>query len=32
MHALVAAALQQRILVMILTVTLMVGGLFAYRT
>ncbi|MEI6202362.1 MAG: CusA/CzcA family heavy metal efflux RND transporter [Enhydrobacter sp.] len=32
MHAIVAAALKQRILVIILGVTLMVGGLFAYRT
>src|SRR5256885_3860582 len=32
MHALVAAALKQRILVVILAVTMMVGGLFAYRT
>ena len=32
MHAIVAAALKQRILVVILGVTLMVGGLFAYKT
>src|SRR5471032_850528 len=32
MHAIVAAALKQRILVIILGVTLMVGGLFAYKT
>jgi heavy metal efflux system protein len=32
MHLLVAAALKQRILVIILAVTLMIGGLFAYRT
>ncbi|MBN9087827.1 MAG: efflux RND transporter permease subunit [Reyranella sp.] len=32
MHALVATALKQRILVVILAVTLMVGGLFAYNT
>src|SRR3954452_12973377 len=32
MHALVAAALKQRILVVILAATLMVGGLFAYST
>src|SRR3984893_4879445 len=32
MHAVVAAALKQRVLVIILAVTLMVGGLFAYRT
>src|SRR6478752_4272384 len=32
MHAIVAAALKQRILVIILAVTLMVGGLFAYKT
>ncbi|TMJ25376.1 MAG: efflux RND transporter permease subunit, partial [Alphaproteobacteria bacterium] len=32
MHALVAAALKQRILVVILAATLMVGGLFAYKT
>ena len=31
MHAIVAAALKQRILVIILAATLMVGGLFAYR-
>src|SRR5215471_17484199 len=31
MHAIVAAALKQRILVIILALTLMVGGLFAYR-
>src|SRR5260221_10602740 len=31
MHAIVAAALKQRILVIILGVTLMVGGLFAYK-
>ena len=31
MHAIVAAALKQRILVIILGLTLMVGGLFAYR-
>jgi cobalt-zinc-cadmium resistance protein CzcA len=32
MHAIVAAALKQRILVIILAVTMMVGGLFAYQT
>ena len=32
MHAIVAAALKQRILVIILGVVLMVGGLFAYKT
>ena len=32
MHAIVAAALKQRILVIILAITMMVGGLFAYRT
>jgi cobalt-zinc-cadmium resistance protein CzcA len=32
MHAIVAAALKQRILVIILGAVLMVGGLFAYRT
>src|SRR5258707_6376307 len=32
MHAIVAAALKQRILVIILALTVMVGGLFAYRT
>ncbi len=32
MHAIVAAALKQRILVIILAATLMVGGLFAYKT
>src|SRR6202047_2783833 len=32
MHAIVAAALKQRILVIILGATLMIGGLFAYRT
>jgi cobalt-zinc-cadmium resistance protein CzcA len=32
MHALVAAALKQRVLVIILGITLMVAGLFAYRT
>ncbi len=32
MHAIVAAALKQRILVIILGVTMMVGGVFAYRT
>ena len=32
MHAIVAAALKQRVLVIILGVTMMVGGLFAYRT
>jgi heavy metal efflux system protein len=32
MQAIVAAALKQRILVVILAVTLMVGGLFAYKT
>jgi cobalt-zinc-cadmium resistance protein CzcA len=32
MHAIVAAALKQRILVIILGATLMVGGLFAYKT
>ncbi len=32
MHAIVAAALKQRILVVILAATLMVGGLFAYKT
>jgi cobalt-zinc-cadmium resistance protein CzcA len=32
MHAVVAAALKQRVLVIILAATLMVGGLFAYRT
>src|SRR6185312_5914493 len=32
MHAIVATALKQRILVIILGVVLMVGGLFAYRT
>src|SRR5690242_3540962 len=32
MHAIVAGALKQRILVIILAVTLMVGGLFAYKT
>ena len=32
MHAIVAAALKQRILVIILAVTLMIGGLFAYKT
>src|SRR5512132_124586 len=32
MHALVAVALKQRILVIILAVTLMIGGLFAYKT
>jgi len=31
MHAIVAAALKQRILVIILALTLMAGGLFAYR-
>ncbi len=31
MHAIVAAALKQRILVIILGLTLMVGGLFAYK-
>jgi cobalt-zinc-cadmium resistance protein CzcA len=31
MHAIVAAALKQRILVIILALTMMVGGLFAYR-
>ena len=31
MHAIVATALKQRILVIILALTLMVGGLFAYR-
>src|SRR5437588_1141216 len=32
MHALVAAALKQRVLVLILGITLMVAALFAYRT
>jgi len=32
MHAIVAAALKQRILVIILASVMMVGGLFAYRT
>ena len=32
MHAIVGAALKQRILVIILAATLMVGGLFAYKT
>src|SRR5882757_6487208 len=32
MHAIVAAALKQRVLVIILGITLMVAGLFAYRT
>ena len=32
MHAIVAAALKQRILVIILAAGMMVGGLFAYRT
>src|SRR5476649_2803841 len=32
MNAIIAAALKQRILVIILGVTLMVGGLFAYKT
>ena len=32
MHAIVAAALKQRVLVIILAATMMVGGLFAYRT
>ena len=32
MHAIVAAALKQRVLVIILGVTMMVGGLFAYKT
>ncbi|CAN5522274.1 CusA/CzcA family heavy metal efflux RND transporter [soil metagenome] len=32
MHAIVAAALLQRILVIILATTMMIGGLFAYRT
>ena len=32
MHAIVAAALKQRVLVIILAATLMVGGLFAYKT
>src|SRR6478736_1920945 len=32
MHAIVAGALKQRILVIILAATLMVGGLFAYKT
>jgi cobalt-zinc-cadmium resistance protein CzcA len=32
MHALVAAALKQRILVIILAAVMMVGGLFAYQT
>src|SRR5712664_586961 len=32
MHVLVAAALKQRVLVIILGITLMVAGLFAYRT
>src|SRR6185312_15466334 len=32
MHAIVAAALKQRILVIILAATLMVSGLFAYKT
>ena len=32
MHAIVAAALKQRVLVIILGATLMVGGLFAYKT
>jgi cobalt-zinc-cadmium resistance protein CzcA len=32
MHALVAVALKQRILVIILAATLMIGGLFAYQT
>jgi cobalt-zinc-cadmium resistance protein CzcA len=32
MHAIVAAALKQRILVIILAVTMMVGGVFAYST
>src|SRR6201990_1187080 len=32
MHAIVAAALKQRILVVILAVVLMVGGLFAYNS
>jgi cobalt-zinc-cadmium resistance protein CzcA len=32
MHAIVAAALKQRILVIILAATMMVGGLFAYKT
>src|SRR5690349_4987354 len=32
MHAIVGAALRQRILVVILAVTLMVGGLFAYNS
>src|SRR6516164_9841781 len=31
MHAIVATALKQRILVIILALTLMVGGLFAYK-
>ena len=32
MHAIVAAALKQRVLVIILAATMMVGGLFAYKT
>src|SRR5260370_7276504 len=32
MHAIVAAALKQRVLVMLPGITLMVAGLFAYRT
>src|SRR5476649_1494754 len=32
MHAIIAAALKQRILVIILASVLMVGGLFAYKT
>src|SRR4051812_35467913 len=32
MHAIVAAALKQRILVIILAATLAIGGMFAYRT
>src|ERR1700722_5198082 len=32
MHAIVAAALKQRILVIILGAVLMIGGLFAYKT
>ena len=32
MHAILAAALKQRILVIILGGTLMIGGLFAYHT
>src|SRR5258708_1823970 len=32
MHAIVAAALKQRVLVIILGATMMIGGLFAYRT